>query len=101
MSEKLVVLDFDICHQFVNKIRRNISSKFFDFYGLTNLVFDEEFNIFIAYNPSLIVYINKEQKTLILLSTVGRFIGHLLIKENLKFTDDVFTKEVVISFSVI
>lgn len=83
MSEKIVVPESNICHQFVNKIRRNISSNFFDFYGLTNPVFDEEFNIFIAYNPSLIVYINKVQKTLILLSTVGRFIGHLLIKETI------------------
>ena len=54
MSEKIVVPEFGICHQFLNQIRRNISGIFFDFYSLTYHVSDEEFNIFIAYNLALL-----------------------------------------------
>ena len=53
MSEKIVVPEFGICHQFVNQIRRNTSSKFFYFYSLTHHVSDEEFNIFIASGLSM------------------------------------------------
>ena len=53
MLEKIVVPEFGICHQFINQIRRNTFSKFFDFYSLTHNVSDEELNIFIAYNPAL------------------------------------------------
>ena len=108
MAEKIAVPEFGICHQFVNQMRRNISSKFFDFYSLAHHVSDEEFNIFIAYNPALfdtdalIVHITVATKSSDLFRyhwKVHRSPVHK--RDNLKFTDDDFTKEVVISFSVI
>ena len=107
MSEKIVVPEFGICHQFVNQIRRNISGIFFYFYSLT-YVSDEEFNIFIAYNlalldiDALIFFITEAAKSSDLFRyhwKVNRLFVHK--RANLKFTDDDFTKEVVISFSVI
>ena len=100
--------EFGIFHQFVNQIRRIISSKLFNIYSLTHHVSEEEFNIFIAYNPALcdidalIVYITEATKC----SDLFRYhwkVHRLLVhkRDNLKFTDDNFTKEVVISFSVI
>ena len=99
MSEKIVVPEFDICRQFVNQMKRNISSKFFDFYSLTNHVSDEKFNIYIAYNPdlfdidALVVCITEAAKSSDLLRYHWKVHRPLVHKrDNLKFTDDDFTK---------
>ena len=61
--------EFYICHKFVGQIRRNISTKYFDFYSLTHHIIDEGCVIFIAYNPILfdidvlIVYIAESAKS--------------------------------------
>ena len=95
MSEKIVVPEFDICHQFVKQMKRNISN----FYRLTNHVSDEKFNIYIAYNAALfdiddlIVYITEAAKSIDLLRYQWKVHRPLVHKrDNLKFTDDDFTK---------
>ena len=50
---KIIAPALDICHKFVNDIRRSINSKYFDFYSLTHYVSNCEFSIFISYIPSL------------------------------------------------
>ena len=45
---------FYTCHNFVNQIRRSISTKFFDFYSLKHHIAKEQFAIFITYNPVLL-----------------------------------------------
>ena len=68
----------DICHKFVNDVRRSINNKYFDFHSLTHYVSDCEFNIFISYNPSLFYFdalvfeICKKPKKVILPPMAGK-----------------------------
>ena len=105
---RIIVPEFDICHKFVNDIRRSINSKYFDFYSLTHYVSDCEFNIFISHNPSLfgidalVFEICKKAKEGDL-STYGWKTHRPLVerRNNFKFPPDNFEKEVFISFSVV
>ena len=104
---KIVVPELDVCHKFVNNVRRNISDKFFNFYEITHWVGDEEFTIFISYDPvlfdidALIVYIVESAKNSDLVTYHWKVHKPLIHKrDNLKLKDNDFEKEVVISFQL-
>ena len=84
---KIIVPEFDICHKFVNDIRRSINSKYFDFSSLTHYVSDCEFNIFISCNLSLfdiaalVFEICKRSKKVTLVPMLGKLTGPRLKEE--------------------
>ena len=100
--------EFYVCHNFVNQIRINICAKYSDFYSLTHHITNEEFEIFFTYNPAffdndaLIISIIESAKSIDLFRYGWKAHRPLVLKrENLKFTNDNFEKEVVISVLVV